>query len=152
MRWEGPDGYWASDDRDLIDVAWVHLRLSQEAYWALDRPYDVVAKSIEHSLVVGLFSADGAQVGFARFVTDYATFGWLCDVFVDSAHHGNGLGSFLVEAAITHPCVDGVRQLLAATPGRTLYARHGFVALPSPERWMERQRTPSRPADDPIPS
>jgi GNAT superfamily N-acetyltransferase len=152
LRWEGPDGYWASDDRDLIDVAWVHLRLSQEAYWALDRPYDVVAKSIEHSLVVGLFSADGAQVGFARFVTDYATFGWLCDVFVDSAHHGNGLGSFLVEAAITHPCVDGVRQLLAATPGRTLYARHGFVSLPSPERWMERQRTPSRPADDPIPS
>jgi GNAT superfamily N-acetyltransferase len=146
LRWEGPDGYWASDDRELIDVAWVHLRLSQQAYWALGRPYDVVAKSIEHSLVVGLFSADGLQVGFARFVTDCATFGWLCDVFVDSEHHGSGLGSFLVEAATTHPAVEGVRQILAATPGRTLYARHGFVPLPSPERWMERPGTPARPS------
>lgn len=137
MRWEGPDGYWASDDQELVDVAWVHDWLSHEAYWAMGRLHPVVANSIEHSLVFGLYSADRAQVGFARIVTDYATFGWLCDVFVDEAHQGHGLGSFLVETAITHPAVRELRLVLSAAPERTLYARHGFVPLASPERWME---------------
>jgi GNAT superfamily N-acetyltransferase len=149
LRWTGPEGYWASDERELVDVAWVHSWLSREAYWAQGRPYDVVARSIEHSLVVGLYSAEGTQVGFARFVTDYATFGWLCDVFVDPAHHDSGLGSFLVETAINHPTVDGVLQVLAATPGRTLYTRQGFAPLASPGRWMERRRKPSVAADSP---
>ena len=92
MRWTGPKGYWASDDRELVNVEWVHAWLSREAYWAQGRSFDLVAKSIEHSLVIGLYSADGTQVGFARFVTDYATFGWLCDVFVDTKHAG-GHGS-----------------------------------------------------------
>lgn len=138
MRWEGPDGYWASDDPALVDVSLVHAWLSRESYWAEGRPRDVVARSIKHSLVVGLYSADGLQAGFARFVTDYATFAWLCDVFVDSAHRSRGLGTFLAEAAISHPDVRGLRQLLATTPERTLYLRHGYTPLASPERWMER--------------
>ena len=138
MRWEGPDGYWASDERELVDVAWVHDWLSHEAYWALGRPYEVVARSIEHSLVLGLYSPEGTQVGFVRFVTDYATFAWLCDVFVDEGHQGHALGSFLVETAITHPAMTDIRILLSAAPERTLYARQGFVPLASPERWMER--------------
>lgn len=139
MRWTGPDGYWASDERDLVDVALVHAWLSREAYWALGRPFEVVARSIENSLVVGLYAADGAQAGFARFVTDYATFGWLCDVFVDPAHQGRGLGSFLAGTAIAHPAVAAVHQVLATAPGRTLYARQGYAPLASPERWMERR-------------
>ena len=83
MRWPGPDGYWASDERALIDLARVHAWISGESYWAEGRPYDVMARAIENSLVLGLYSAEGTQVGFARFVTDYATFAWLCDVFVD---------------------------------------------------------------------
>lgn len=150
VRWTGPNGYWASDDRELIDVAWVHAWLSREAYWAQGRSFESVAKSIEHSLVVGLYSRDGAQVGFARFVTDCATFGWLCDVFVDSKHSGSGLGTFLVETAITHPEVATTRQVLSAVPGRTFYARQGFAPLGRPERWMERlpvaPMTPSKPA------
>ena len=150
MRWTGPNGYWASDERDLVNVEWVHAWLSRESYWAQGRPFDLVAKSIQHSLVVGLYSAEGAQVGFARFVTDYATFGWLCDVFVDSKHSGSGLGTFLVETTITHPAVATARQVLAAVPGRTIYARQGFTPLDRPERWMERRpaatMAPSKPA------
>jgi GNAT superfamily N-acetyltransferase len=137
VRWEGPDGYWASDDRALVDVSAVHAWMSLEAYWAKGRPLEVMARAIENSLVVGLYSADGTQAGFARFVTDDATFAWLCDVFVDSAHRGHGLGSFLVETAIRHPGVLGMRQVLATAPERSLYHRLGFRPLASPERWME---------------
>jgi len=138
MRWNGPDGYWVSDDRSLIDLDLVHHWMSREAYWAIGRPLEVMARAIENSLVFGLYPADGGQAGFARMVTDYATFGWLCDVFVDGAHRGRGIGSFLVRTAIAHPGVASIRQVLATRPGRTLYRRHGYVDLISPERWMER--------------
>jgi GNAT superfamily N-acetyltransferase len=140
MRWEGPDGYWASDDASLTDMDRVHKWLSLESYWAAGRPYDVMVRAVENSLVVGLFTADGEQAGFSRYVTDYATFGWLCDVFIDSAHRGHGLGSFLVRTAVGHPAVRDLRQILATEPGRSLYQRHGFDWLASPQRWMERQR------------
>ncbi len=138
MRWDGPGGYWASDDKDLVDLARVHAWLSRESYWAKGRPIDVVTSSIEHSLIVGLYAADGAQVGLARIVTDRSTFGWLCDVFVDSANRDLGLGSFLVETAVAHPELGTIRLVLSAAPGRSLYTRHGFVPLARPERWMER--------------
>ena len=139
MKWLGPDGYWASDERALIDLARVHDWISRQSYWAEGRPREAMARAIENSLVFGLYSADGKQVGFARFVTDYATFAWLCDVFVDAAHRDHGLGTFLVDTAVAHPDVRGVRQILATEPGRGLYARFGYRPLAHPERWMERQ-------------
>jgi GNAT superfamily N-acetyltransferase len=138
MRWEGPDGYWLSDDRSLVDVGRVHAWMCGESYWATGRPLEVMARSIENSLVLGLYSAEGAQVGFARYVTDYATFGWLCDVFVDAGHRGRGLGTFLVQTSVGHPDVRDVRQVLMAEPGRGIYRRQGFTPLGSTERWMER--------------
>src|SRR5258708_32146497 len=99
-----------------------------------------MARSIEHSLVLGLYTAGGEQAGFARLVTDRATFAWLCDVFVAAEHRGTGTGSFLVQTAVGHPDVAGIRQLLMATPGRSLYPRHRVHALPSPERGMGRPR------------
>jgi GNAT superfamily N-acetyltransferase len=138
MKWAGPDGYWASDDREQLDLAQVHAWISGESYWAEGRPRDVMERAIENSLVIGLYTADGRQVGFARFVTDYATFAWLCDVFVDAAHRGHRLGTFLVDTAVGHPEMRGVRLILATEPGRTLYARFGFSGLARPERWMER--------------
>ena len=138
MRWPGPGGYWVSDERALIDLARVHDWISRESYWAEGRPRDVMARAIENSLVLGLYSAEGTQVGFARFVTDYATFAWLCDVFIDAGHRNDGLGAFLVDTAVGHPDVRGVRQILAAEPGRSLYARLGYRPLAHPERWMER--------------
>jgi GNAT superfamily N-acetyltransferase len=132
------DGYWVSDDSSMIDVHRVHAWISRESYWAAGRSYEVMARSIEHSLALGLYAADGAQVGFARLVTDRATFAWLCDVFVDTAHRSRGLGAFLTEAATSHPDVVGIRQVLMAEPGRSMYRRLGFGVLVSPERWMER--------------
>jgi GNAT superfamily N-acetyltransferase len=138
MKWPGPDGYWASDDPALLDVPRVHAWMSGESYWAVGRTYEVMARSIEHSLSLGLYTADGEQAGFARIVTDRATFAWLCDVFIDTAHRDRGLGVFLVETATGHPDVRDIRQLLMAEPGRQLYRRQGFDALAHPERWMER--------------
>jgi GNAT superfamily N-acetyltransferase len=135
----GPDGYWVSDDRSLINVQRVHEWLSGETYWAKGRPYAVTARAIEHSLVLGMYAADGDQSGFARLVTDRSTFAWLCDVFVAAGHRGRGLGTFLASAAIGHPDVADVRQVLKAEPGRSIYRRQGFDVLAEPERWMERR-------------
>lgn len=145
MRQDGPDGYWVSDDPALIDVPLVHRWISEESYWAKGRPYDVMIRAIEQSLVFGLYTADGTQAGFARQVTDRATFTWLCDVFVDPAHRGNGRGSFLVRVATSHPDVAALRQVLSTAPGRTLYEQFDFEWLTAPERWMERRAQP--PAD-----
>ena len=138
MKWPGPGGYWVSDDPARLDVPRVHAWMSGESYWAQGRAYQVTARSIENSLVLGLYAPGGEQAGFARMVTDRATFAWLCDVFVDTAHRGRGLGVFLVETATGHPEVRDVRQLLMAEPGRQLYRRQGFGPLLTPERWMER--------------
>jgi GNAT superfamily N-acetyltransferase len=143
VRWEGPGGYWVSDDSSLVDVDLVHGWMSEDSYWAKGRTREVMARSIEHSLVLGLYSAGGEQAGFARLVTDRATFAWLCDVFVAAEHRGNGTGSFLVQMAVGHPDVAGIRQLLMATPGRSLYRRHGFGDLRNRERWMERPAPPT---------
>ena len=141
MQWTGPDGYWVSDDRDLVDVARVHLWLSTLSYWAEGRPYDVVARSIAESLALGLYRPDDTQVGFCRWVTDYSTFAWLGDVFVDPEVRGAGLGKFLVQTATDHPAVRDVRlQLLGTRDAHGLYRQYGFVNVPEPQRWMERRR------------
>jgi len=141
-----PDGYVVSDDPDRIDVARVHRWLSEESYWALGRPYELVARALEHSIVLGCYDPEGTLVGFCRWVTDQATFAWLCDVFVDPAARGNGLGVFLMEAAISHPSVDGLRaQFLGTRDAQGLYARFGFAPLTDPERWMVRWGPGMRP-------
>jgi GNAT superfamily N-acetyltransferase len=139
MRHAGPDGYWASDDPALIDVDRVHRWISEESYWARGRSYEAMVRAIGNSIVLGLYAADGTQVGFARWVTDRATFSWLCDVFVDAAHRGHGLGSFLVQVAAGLPDIAGTRQVLSTAPERTLYRQVGFDKLATPERWMERR-------------
>jgi GNAT superfamily N-acetyltransferase len=142
VRMAGPDGYWVSDDRSQLDMDRVHAWISRESYWAAGRSYPVMARAVEHSLALGLYAADGAQAGFARLVTDRATFAWLCDVFVDAAHRGHGLGTFLARAATSHPDVADLRQVLMAEPERSIYRRLGFGVLVSPERWMERPGNP----------
>ncbi len=138
MRQGGPFGYWVSDDRALLDVDQVFLWISDESYWAKGRTYEAMLRAIENSLVFGLYAADGSQAGFARYVTDRATFAWLCDVFIDPQHRGHGLGSFLTAVATSHPDVAGIRQVLSTAPERTLYRQFGFDNLRAPERWQER--------------
>jgi GNAT superfamily N-acetyltransferase len=146
-EWKGPDGYWISDDRGLIDVDLVHHWLTTQSYWAKNRSRDVVERSINGSLNLGLFSDSGTQVGFCRWVTDGATFAWLCDVFIDPNHRGNGLGVYLVKIATEHPAVSGIRLLLGTGDAHALYAKFGFTPVALPDRLME--VWPDRPSPSP---
>ena len=123
MQWTRDD-YTLSDDRQRIDLDAV-CSLLQSTYWADKRPREAIRKSIEHSLCFGLFY-EGAQVGFARAVTDYATFAWICDVIIAPEHRGDGLGKWLVECVIAHPDLEDCTQLLRTRDAHTLYERFGF--------------------------
>jgi GNAT superfamily N-acetyltransferase len=113
-------------DPGLLDLDLIHRFLSEEAYWSPGVPRDVVAHSIEHSLNFGLYR-DGEQVGFARVVTDRATFAWLADVFVLDGHRRDGLGKWLVETVLSHPDLDGLRRwILGTADAHGLYERFGF--------------------------
>jgi GNAT superfamily N-acetyltransferase len=133
--------YVISTDKARLDLALIHDYLSNQSYWAEGRPFTAVQTSIEHSLCFGVYR-DGQQVGFARVVTDYATFAWLCDVFVLEPHRGQGLGKRLVESVVAHPELQTLRTFLLATSNAyDLYRRYGgFEKLPKPEKWMVRRR------------
>lgn len=96
------DNVSISTDKSRLDVGLVHEFLSECSYWAQGRPLDIAQKSIEHSLCFGMYDGD-QQVGFARVVTDYATFGWLCDVFILESHRGRGLGKWMIECVVAYP-------------------------------------------------
>ena len=130
-----------TDPADL-DVDWIHAALSERAYWALGRSRDVVERSIRNSVCFGAFDGE-RQVGFARVVTDQATFGWVCDVFIDEAWRGQGIGSQLIKAIVADPRLFAIRMLLATRDAHEVYRRQGgFQALANPERLMERPRRP----------
>lgn len=130
-----------STDRSRLDIAYIHRYLSEECYWAIGRSREVVEKSIANSRNFGVYDGD-RQIGFARVVTDYATFAWLCDVFIDGAYRGQGLGKQLVETVVAHPDLQGMRNFLLATRDAHALYRHygGFEALAAPDRWMARPR------------
>ena len=134
------DGYLISTDKARLDVRLIHETLSLSSYWAEGRTLDTVQKSLEHSLCFGLY-AGAQQVGFARVVTDYATFAWLCDVFVLASHQGQGLGKRLVETVVAHPELRNLAIFLLATrDAHELYHRYGgFEELPAPGKWMVRR-------------
>jgi GNAT superfamily N-acetyltransferase len=125
------------DDDGRLQVDFVHRWLSTESYWAEGRPAERTERAVANSLNFGLYAPDGSPAGFCRWVTDRATFAWLCDVFVESAHRGRGLGVFLVRTAVAHPDVTGLRLVLGTRDAHELYQRFGFSALAAPERWME---------------
>ncbi len=121
---------------DALDVDAVHGMLSR-AYWSRGIPRDTVAKAMANSLCASLFCGE-QQVGIARWVTDRATFAYLCDVFLHEDHRGLGLGDWLVGEGLKHPDLQGLRrQVLFTADMHRLYARHGFVPLATPERGME---------------
>ena len=132
--------YLISTDPQRVDVVAVHRFLSEQSYWAQGRPFEVQRRAIEHSaLVVGAYAGDGAQVGFARMVTDLATWAWLCDVYVVPEHRGGGLGTAVVRTLVEHPDVAGIRwQFLATRDAHGLYAKVGYRPLDDPTRWMHR--------------
>jgi GNAT superfamily N-acetyltransferase len=138
-EWRRGD-YLISTDQSLLDLGVVHGFLGR-SYWAAERTQETIKHSIENSLSFGLYHGeDRQQVGFARVVTDFATFAWLCDVFVDEDHRGQGLGVWLTETVVDHPQLSSMRLwILGTRDAHSLYERIGFVPLAAPEKWMEKR-------------
>jgi GNAT superfamily N-acetyltransferase len=133
------DGYTITTDLSRIDFARVHRWLSEESYWAPGIPFEIVKRAAENSLSFGIYDSNGKQVGFARVVTDYATFGYLADVFIDASERGKGLSKFLMRTILDHPRLQGFRRMLLATrDAHTLYQQFGFKAPRNPQNLMER--------------
>ena len=130
--------YEISCERSRLDLAVIQRYISEESYWGQGRSLEVVRRSVENSLPFGVYR--GAElVGFARVVTDYATFGWVADVFILEPHRGRGLSKWLMEVILSHPDLQGFRRwVLATKDAHELYRRFGFRELRRPERWMER--------------
>lgn len=129
-----------STDASKLDVDVVHRWLSAQSYWAPRIPYDVVRRSIEGSLNFGLYAENGKRtVGLARIITDYATFAYVCDVFVLDQFRGLGLGVWLMECVAAHPRLQGFRRwMLATKDAHALYVKTGFKLVTEPNRWMEK--------------
>ncbi len=147
------DDYLISTDPAKLNITAIRGFLAR-SYWANRRTDEVIVRSIANSLCFGIYrvtdenedgrpgdmavAGDPRQVAFARVVTDYATFAWLCDVFVDEELRGRGLGKWLIETVLTHPELQGLRRwMLATADAHELYRPFGFGGLSAPERWMD---------------
>jgi GNAT superfamily N-acetyltransferase len=134
-----PAQYEISTDPGRLDTALIHGFL-RTSYWARNIPREVVEKSLAHSLCFGAY-CDGAQVGFARAVTDFATFAYIADVFVVPEHRGRGVSKLLMKEILAHPELQGLRRIVLAThDAHGLYARFGFQPLARPENFLSIHR------------
>lgn len=139
MAYETKDGPFSlSDDPARFDLARAHGWISRESYWAERIPFETFARACANSLTVGCHAASGEMAGMARVVTDRATFGWVCDVFVDEAFRGHGVGKRLMAYLKDHPDLQGLRRLhLATRDAHELYRQFGFTELTGVANWME---------------
>ena len=129
--------YTITTDKSSLDIDCIHRFLSEQSYWANGIPRDTVATSIQHSLCFGAF-AEHELVGFARVITDYATFAYVADVFVTPEHRGRGVSKLIMNAMRKHPSLQGLRRWhLVTRDAHELYEQYGFRALSKPERHME---------------
>ena len=150
MEWRQND-FFISTDKSLLDIDIIFNFLKSESYWAKERPLEIVKKSIENSLLCfGIYkqNVDGTfeQVGFARVVTDLATFAYLCDVFVVRKLRGIGLSKWLMSIITNHPALQAVRRMLLVTyDAHALYAKYGFKHIDMPQQFMQLiQNTPKK--------
>ena len=136
MEWRNGD-YIISTDKTKIDLPTVHKFLS-ESYWAEGIPIELVKRSIDHSLCFGVYQ-DQKLIGFARVITDFATFAYLADVFIVQEERGKGLSKWLMKVILAHRQLQGLRRFTLATrDAHALYAQFGFTSFDKPEHWMQR--------------
>jgi N-acetylglutamate synthase-like GNAT family acetyltransferase len=128
--------YLISTDPARLDLESV-ARFLAGAYWSTGIPQELVERAIQRSISFGVYRGD-RQVGFARVITDAATFAYVADVYVLPNERGHGLGVWLMETVVAHPALQGLRRIVLATrDAHGLYAKVGFAPLAAPERWME---------------
>jgi GNAT superfamily N-acetyltransferase len=132
-----PTDYTITTDQSRFDIAAIHAFLSQ-SYWSPGVPFEIIERATKNSLSFGILHGD-EQVGFARVVTDKATFAYLADVYVLEAHRGRGLSKRLLEFILAHEDLQGLRRFLLFTKdAHGLYTQYGFNEVPNPARLMER--------------
>ena len=130
--------YTVSDDPARLDVKAMHAYLKR-AYWSQEIPLEIVERAARASLCIGAYDASGAQVGLARFISDYATFAYVCDVYVLEEHRGRGLSKAMMAMASEHPKLQGLRRwTLVTLDAHGLYEQFGFRPIVNQERFMER--------------
>lgn len=135
------DDFLISTDKTLLDIGVIHSYLSKESYWAMNIPREVVEKSVAHSLCFGVYH-DGKQIGFARLITDQATFAYLADVFILEDHRGKGLSKWLMHSIHVHPELQGLRRwVLGTKDAHGLYEQFGWVRFGEDQlqRFMQKQ-------------
>ncbi|MGE4512405.1 MAG: GNAT family N-acetyltransferase [Chryseobacterium sp.] len=147
MKQEKKDGFHIKTDFENMDIEAIHQFLSTESYWAKDIPLETVTAALKNSFCIGLFK-DEKQIGFARLVTDYATFGYLADVYILKEYRGKGLSKMMIKYIMKLEFVQGLRRTLLATlDAHSLYSQFGFESPENPERLMEIKRNnPSKDA------
>ena len=137
-----PEGFSITTDRARLDVDAIFDYLSKHAYWAEGRSRETVERSIAGSLCFGLFHGE-RQIGFGRVITDYATFSYLCDVYVLEEYRGRGLGRWLIDTMMAHPAQGpSMRLFLRTRDAHALYRRVGFDSITNPDSYMVRSPTP----------
>lgn len=137
--------YLISTDPGLLNIEIVHTYLSQESYWAKNIPRNVVEKSVANSLCFGMYYLE-KQIGFARLITDKATFAYLADVFIIDEHRKKGLSKWLMEIIQVHPEVQGLRRwMLGTRDAHSLYEQFGWTALDEETRKRFMQRHNKKP-------
>lgn len=139
MEWHKGD-YLVSTDPERLDRAAIHRYLSEEAYWSLGIPRELLDTALDHSLCFGLYLGQ-QQVGFARLITDYATFAYLADVYVLAEHRGQGLARWMMTCIMAHPQVVPLRRIMLVTKdAHPLYRAVGFDDPAVPSRILTRYR------------
>jgi len=128
--------YSISTDKSKINIELVHDYLCNHSYWAEGIPIETVKKSIDHSLCFGLYN-NGRQIGFARVISDFATYAYLADVFIVPEERGKGLSKWMMQVILNHPELQGLRRFVLATKdAHGLYEQFGFIVYPNPDRIM----------------
>ena len=129
-------GFKIATDKDLLDIDVIYHYLDKESYWSQGIPLEKLKTGIENSMCFGIYK-DDKQVGFARVITDKATFAYLCDVFVLTDYRGLGLSKWLIQTIKNHPELKRLRRWsLATVDAHGLYSQFGFTPLTNTERWM----------------
>lgn len=130
------ENFLVSTDKARLDINYIHQYLSYQSYWAGNIPIETVRKSIANSMCFGVYDGE-KQIGFARMITDQATFAYLADVFIDEKYRGRGLSKWMLEVILAHPDLQGLRRVILSTrDAHTLYSQFGFRQLDFPDRWM----------------
>lgn len=130
------NGFTISTDKNKLDFAYVHAFLTQ-SYWSPGVTMEIVKRAAENSMCFGIYNDQGRQVGYARVISDKATFAYVADVFIDEHYRGQGLGKWLMRTIMAHPELQNLRRTILTTrDAHKLYEQCGFISIPNPERYM----------------